>query len=69
MRDLYDKVEGYHYFRHRREMIAGRKAIASMREYGRVVMVTLAAPRPGQEIKIADRQREEFLIWRVMEEE
>ncbi|SEN32827.1 hypothetical protein SAMN05216436_114120 [bacterium A37T11] len=50
-------------------MIANRKAIATMREDGRVVMVTLAAPRSGQEIKIADRQREEFLIWWVMEEE
>ncbi len=69
MRDIYDQVEGYHYFRLRREMIAGRKAIASMREEGRVVTVTLAAPRIGEEIKVADRQREEFLVWWVMEED
>ncbi|SEN33141.1 hypothetical protein SAMN05216436_114128 [bacterium A37T11] len=69
MRDFYKKVMGPDYYRIRPELIIHRKAIASMREEGRVVMVTLAAPRPGQEIKVADRQREEFLIWWVMEEE
>ncbi|WP_257669101.1 hypothetical protein [Parapedobacter tibetensis] len=63
MKDFFAKHEGYHFHRPRPEIILNRAAIREVYKLGKDVVIILDQGRPGEEITVSVRKRNEFLAW------